>query len=451
MKKKKKFVSNIDLINDKLNHFTDLEKISNKYYPYNEKSHSWFDIKYNPLFNDNIYHLTIDNNDNLDVCLYKSKQIQIFPTQQQKLILDEWIELYRLMMNETIYFFRKQFFNKQNIITDFKKIRTQYLINKKNIIINNSKIYSHTLDYAIKDVCTNVKSILSNLKNNNIKHFRLRYIKQSKPTQLIKIEKTAFHIKDNQIFNKKMGLLKSDLLDIDKIESDLSIIRKNNRYYILLPINIDYENNNRNYKRVVGLDAGIRTFLTGFSQDNIIEIGNNLSTTINKRLKCIDKINSMIKNETIKRKAENKRYRKIQNQINDLHWKSINYLTNNYDEIIIGKLSTSNIIQNPINKNVKRIASLMRSYVFRERLKYKCSYKNKKLKIINESYTSKTCSTCGHVKKEENKTKIYECLNCKSIMDRDYNGAKNIFLLGIKKESNLIIGQRYRPLIKSVL
>ena len=46
------------------------------------------------------------------------------------------------------------------------------------------------------------------------------------------------------------------------------------------------------------------------------------------------KINSIITNESIKRKAENKRYRKIQNQINDLHWKSINYLTNNYDEII---------------------------------------------------------------------------------------------------------------------
>ncbi len=34
----------------------------------------------------------------------------------------------------------------------------------------------------------------------------------------------------------------------------------------------------------------------------------------------------------------------------------------------------------------------MCSYVFRERLKYKCSYKNKKLKIINESYISKICS-----------------------------------------------------------
>jgi transposase len=83
---------------------------------------------------------------------------------------------------------------------------------------------------------------------------------------------------------------------------------------------------------------------------------------------------------------------------------------------------------------------MMRSYVFRERLKYKCSYNNKNLKIINESYTSKTCSTCGNVKNEENKTKIYECKKCNSLMDRDYNGAKNIYLLGIKKASEIIIG-----------
>jgi transposase len=30
-------------------------------------------------------------------------------------------------------------------------------------------------------------------------------------------------------------------------------------------------------------------------------------------------------------------------------------------------------------------------------------------------------------------------------MDRDYNGAKNIFLLGIKKESKIMIGERYTP------
>jgi putative transposase len=444
MKKKKKSVSNIDLLNQKINIFNDLEKINNKYHPFYENSNSWFDIKKNLLFNNNLYHLTIDNNDDLDESLYKCKQIQFFPTSEQKLILDEWIELYRLMMNETIYFFRKQFFNKENIKTNFKKIRTLHLKNIKNTLSNNSNIYSHTLDYAIKDVCTNVKSILSNLKNKNITHFRLRYIKKNKPTQIVKIEKTAFQIKNEQIINKKIGIFNTEPIDYKKIESDLSIIRKNNRYFILLPIKIvPNDINNQYYKKVIGLDAGIRTFLTGFSQDNIIEIGNNLSSTINKRLNRIDKINSVITNERKKRKAENKRYRKIQNQINDLHWKSINYLTDNYDEIIIGKLSTSNIIQNSINKNVKRIASLMRSYVFRERLKYKCSYKNKKLKIINESYTSKICSSCGHMKTEINKSKIYECINCKSIMDRDYNGAKNIFLLGIKKESKIMIGERY--------
>jgi len=54
----------------------------------------------------------------------------------------------------------------------------------------------------------------------------------------------------------------------------------------------------------------------------------------------------------------------------------------------------------------------MRSYVFRKRPKYNCFYKNKKLKIINESYTSK----------------IYDCINCKSIMDRDYNVDIFIFI-----------------------
>jgi hypothetical protein len=81
-------------------------------------------------------------------------------------------------MNETIYFFCKHFFDKENIKTDFKKIRTLYLKNIKNTLSNNSDIYSHTLDYAIIDVCKNVKSILSNLKNKNITHFRLSYIKK---------------------------------------------------------------------------------------------------------------------------------------------------------------------------------------------------------------------------------------------------------------------------------
>ena len=233
MKKKKKFVSNIDLLNQQINIFNDLEKINNKYHPFYENSNSWFDIKKNLLFNNKLYHLTIDNNDELDECSYKCKQIQFFPTLEQKQILDEWIELYRVMMNETIYFFRKQFFNKEIIKTDFKKIRTLHLKNIKNTLSNNSDIYSHTLDYAIKDVCTNIKSILSNLKNKNINHFRLRYIKKFKPTQIVKIEKTAFQIKNEQIINKKIGTFNTEPIDDEKIESDLSIKQIHKYIYTL--------------------------------------------------------------------------------------------------------------------------------------------------------------------------------------------------------------------------
>jgi transposase len=382
MKKKKNFIDNVDLINKNIITFSNLHKINDNYVPFDKDTFSWFDIKENLLLNNKLYHTTINKPDILKECTYKCKQIQFFPTDIQKNILDNWIELYRKMMNKTIHYYKKEIYNKNKLITDYKKVRSVHLLNEKEKLYNNSDIYSHSLDYAIKDVCTNMKSIITNLKNKNINHFRIRYIKQSKPNQLVKIEKTGFYVEDKKIISKKFGILNTQLndtkkndideIDINKIDCDLSIIRKDNRYYILLPIKIQpIIKSKNNYNKVIGLDAGIWTFLTGFSQDNIIEIGNNLSSTLNKRLNKIDKINNLEINKSKKKKATNKRYRKIQNQINDLHWKSINYLTTNYDEIILGKLSTSSIVRKSMNSNTKRIAMMMRSYVFRERLKYK--------------------------------------------------------------------------------
>ena len=44
MKKKKKSVSNINLLSQQINIFNDLEKINNKYHSFYENSNSWFDI-----------------------------------------------------------------------------------------------------------------------------------------------------------------------------------------------------------------------------------------------------------------------------------------------------------------------------------------------------------------------------------------------------------------------
>ena len=67
---------------------------------------------------------------------------------------------------------------------------------------------------------------------------------------------------------------------------------------------------------------------------------------INKYILKIDKVNKKNKKITKKnrKKIENKNYNKNDNIINDFHWKTINYLITNYDTILIGNLSTKQIV-----------------------------------------------------------------------------------------------------------
>ena len=65
---------------------------------------------------------------------------------------------------------------------------------------------------------------------------------------------------------------------------------------------------------------------------------------------------------------------------------------------------------------------------FRQRLTFKCRQFGCKVAIVNEAYTSKTCSCCGNVKYNLGGAKVYKCRACRAVMDRDVNGAKNIFL-----------------------
>lgn len=76
----------------------------------------------------------------------------------------------------------------------------------------------------------------------------------------------------------------------------------------------------------------------------------------------------------------------------------------------------------------KRIALALKFYKYRQRLEYKCKAKGIKYKVINEYYTSKMCSVCGEIDDKLGGKKIYKCVNCKSVMDRDVNGCRGIYI-----------------------
>lgn len=449
MKKKKKrsefSIQQEQLLTDKINKNSCFLWIPEKEdIVYNNiNTNSWFDINYyknNELPNDSVLEFNSSNLINKEDI--KCTKIFIDFNKMQKEIIKRWFYAYVLMYNETIKFIK----NNKNVKINYKTIRTYHLKEIRNNIIlnsqhpyhnNDNKIKTHILDTAIKLACANYKSALTNLKRGNIKHFRIRYWKFNKTNFLLEIEPSYFI--NGILCPKILGNInyyydvkhkhKYELNNIDKAVK-LMHDKLTDSYYLLIPseVNkqyIDFE------KDFISLDPGLRTFMTGISNNEVLEIGTNLDSKITTLLIRKNKILKKKIKEYIKRKIEKRLNNKIKNLITDLHWKTIHYLTNNYKTILIGDMSTKGIINNKtskLSKLNKQLANAISLYKFRERLKYKSSIKQNNYIKVNEYYTSKMCSNCTFMKEDLGSNKIYNCNKCKLIQDRDVNASRNICL-----------------------
>ena len=414
----------------------------------NVNSNSWFNIQ-----EKNSNHLNNKFNAKLPIPRTKmiryAEKIRIYPTKKQRRILLNWMNSYIRMYNEALRFIKRRRIMKKSTITNWKIMRTKHLKDiKANIIKKSAKVNAHVLDGAIQDVCSHLKSCITNLQNDNIKHFRLRYLKFSKKSKIIKIEnncikkdKTSFcpSVFKNKFILKKITNGKVEDFNLGNITSSFYIHynKDKNEFTLLNPIKTVSTKLHSN-RDTISLDPGIRTFQTGYSTNKCVEIGTNLKSTIKKHLDKIDKIDKIKNDDTINKRTKNKikkkNYRKISNKIDDLHWKSINYLTKNYGNILIGNLSTKSIVKknNNIDKMTKRIGLLMRLYIYKQRLAYKCERNKLSCNEIDEAYTSVTCTNCGFYKKDLGNSHIYNCDKCKHKIGRDFAGARNILINSLK-------------------
>ena len=269
------------------------------------KTHSWFNIRKSnePQLFENIKNINFEL---LESDGNKTRQIKLNLSNSQKIIIDKWFDMYILMYNETIGYIKKCVYNKQNIpfLSEVKK----ELFNKKKEIQRNSimsvvvdgklkkvSVNSHLLDYAINDALNAYQSCMTNLQRKNIRYFRLRYLKLTKPNKIIKLEKLAFT--KNGFCASSMGKSVKCSIEnfnyIANINTVAIITKRKNDYFLLLkyPIN-NHENNNT---ESISIDFGIRTLGTGYTNNAIVEIGTNIAPDIKKRLKQIDRISNKFK------------------------------------------------------------------------------------------------------------------------------------------------------------
>jgi transposase len=318
-------------------------------------------------------------------------------------------------------------------------IAQKYVLNKKQ----NTSIKIHILDCMIKMACASFKSSITNYIEGNSGMFKIRYWSKNRNKKVMEIEPSF--IKNGNICNKVFGDIimkrctssnkwvnyKLDIKKAIKLHYD----SKTGIYSLFVPRLEETIASLAETDSFVGIDPGVRTFMSCISADKAFQFGTDIYCKIYKILTKIDNINSEDITQDDKNKKTRRHYKKITNMVDDMHWKIISYLTDNYEKIYIGKLNMKDVVSNEtsnISAMTKRVGLMMRHYQFRQRLVFKCRSKRINCIEVDERYTSKTCSKCGNYKKDLGSNKIYNCDKCGIKMERDINASRCILLKNAK-------------------
>lgn len=216
---------------------------------------------------------------------------------------------------------------------------------------------------------------------------------------------------------------------------DSRLVWDNGAWFLAVPFSAQVQQAAENQGCACALDPGVRTFQTFFSPNSFGKIGDQAQQRIVRLLFCLDDLLSRRARAGKRRKrrltlAIGRMRRKIRNLIDELHWKTIRFLLNEFDVIIIPPFAAGDMASRAgrrlRNKSVRAMLGLGHSQ-FRSRLISKATNEHKHVLIQDEAYTSKTCSWSGEVIEGLGGRKRIRGSDGVS-MDRDVNGARGIFL-----------------------
>lgn len=375
----------------------------------------------------------------------KSYKYRIYPNKEQQDILDfnmdcarfvfnqikAYYEMYKQQVKELnlkpIYANRKLF---NVILTDLKK---QYSFLKRANSTALQKAYDNLIQ-AYRNVGRGNGWVKWKSKKNPVQSFRTINVKLI--NNQLKLPKI-----DSLIKMKYSREIKGDILTA-------TISKENNKYFVSINVKNSPIEPKTKTNKSIGIDLGLKTLATFSDGTKINKI--QLKNLDNKIKRQGQILSNKIKNSNNYIKAKNKLnklYTKKKNIINDLLHKNTTKIVSDYDNIYVGNVSSQLGLK---NKNLSRTTADQHWFEFKRQLKYKSEWYDKNFTIVDEKYTSITCSNCNYQHKNFSlSVRDWICPVCKTSHDRDINAAKNILTVGTTgiafgKISNIADGLRIK-------
>ena len=329
---------------------------------------------------------------------------------------------------------------------DFQALRNKYVTAKNNIDIKEWELETPKDIRAgvIRDMVKGYKTALVNLKRGNINHFQLRF-KTKKEDKSLEIPASAIKYDGKELHIYKTYVPEPIKISRDKkylhklnFEHDCRLSHQRGEWYLHVPVKYTVKKKEPRYTSCA-LDPGVRKFQTIYSEEMTVKI--EVKKEILRRFYSkIDTLRSLRDRKIIGSQAckrgEVRLQRKIRNAIDDLHWRTITFLTDNFKTIFIPRFESQELGRKIKSKSVNRSLFTFKHYQFLQRLQNTCrKTEGCNLVICTEEFTSKTCGSCGKLN-NVGSSEIFKCSNCGLILDRDINGARNILIKCIMEMLN---------------
>ena len=269
-------------------------------------------------------------------------------------------------------------------------------------------------------------------QNEDFAHARFRSRKNPRQTFTVQ----ANCVSDLGIYRSKLNDMRmAENLPTPKNRNICRLSLRYGQYHLSVPHDEKLPPRRENQARVAALDPGVRSFMTWYCADSVGKIGEGAFFRIQRLCERLDDLMSRAAKSPSRkrrnmRRAANRLRLRIENLVQELHRQAARFLVDNFDVVLLPGFETSEMVERGRrrirSKTVRNLLTLAH-YRFGMFLRHKAREIGAIVLSVNEAYTSKTVSWTGEMLEGLGGASVVVAQDGER-MDRDYNGARGIYL-----------------------
>ena len=335
----------------------------------------------------------------------RTRKIRIYPDAKQREILMHWMRAARYVYNKATEYIAKSG-------------KTEWLT-VKSAILNYLPDWMEKVPYQVKAVA--VRDACITFHDAGMPKFRAR----TSTKQSIYVPKAS--VSSRGFYTRTLGVMVY-AEDLPEVAGDCRVILDRGRWFLTVQVNVSEQKEHSG--KIAAVDPGIRSFATFYSLDSCGKVGKGAFSRIHSLCGYLDDLNLRMKEANHRRrykmkKAADRLRWKIRNLLEELQHKTALFLVKNFDVIVLPEFGAEDFGSG----SLREIAGEAHAG-FQEFLRAKAREYGVKVIVQDEEGTSRTCSWNG----EERSAGRY-IRDGGVTLDRDYNGARGIFLRALRESA----------------